>query len=575
MLSKVFLSYRREDSTAYAIAVHDRFMRRWGADRVFWDIDSIRPGDDFGSTIDDTLAQCCVIVTLIGTRWLDVTDDTGRRRLDDPSDFHRLELERALERQVRIIPALVGGARMPRADQLPESLKALARRNAVDISDTRFNFDVERLARAVDAEIARTDASTSVLDSGQPARRDTATLGREPRSATKAGAKQRWILQPRRRHYWMSLAALGSVVVLTTLWYRAESPAPVPANTSSDQPVSTTGETTGGLAASAPASTAAQSMGQNSPAVESVPSSGPAAPYASETIRVVVPFAAGDTADVLGRALAEKLAKRIGQTIAVENRPGTRGKIGAEFAGHAPADGYTLLLATSTHAANVNLLKDVSFDPVKDFAPISLVATVPYLLVVHPSLPVKTVKELITSAKESPGSLSFASSGTASIAHLAGELLKIRAQIDMGHVPYKKFSAAVSDTLSAVGGTVAMFTIPQPALPYIARGKLRVLAVTSAKPSPILPEVPPVRDTVKSYEALLWYGLLAPAGTDESIIAGLHRHVVQVVESDDIRKQFESACEFVGSTPAQFERVIKADIAKWGGVVREAGIKLE
>jgi tripartite-type tricarboxylate transporter receptor subunit TctC len=200
---------------------------------------------------------------------------------------------------------------------------------------------------------------------------------------------------------------------------------------------------------------------------------------------------------------------------------------------------------------------------------------VPYLLVVHPGLPVRTVKELITFTKEGAGSLNFTSFGTASVAHLAGELLKIRARIEMGHVPYKRLSAAVEDILSAQGGTVVMFTTPQPALPYIARGKLRALAVTSAKPTPILPNVPPVADTVKSYEALLWYGLLAPTGTDGSIIAGLHRDMVKVVKSDDIRRQFESTCEFVGSTPWHFDGIIKVDIAKWGGVIREAGIKLE
>jgi tripartite-type tricarboxylate transporter receptor subunit TctC len=145
----------------------------------------------------------------------------------------------------------------------------------------------------------------------------------------------------------------------------------------------------------------------------------------------------------------------------------------------------------------------------------------------------------------------------------------------MGHVPYKKFAAAVDDTLSAAGGTVVMFTTPQPALPYIARGKLRALAVTSARRTPILPDVPPVADTVKSYEALFWYGLLAPGGTDDSIIVGLNRNVVKIVEANDIRKQFESACEFVGSTPAHFEGIMKSDIAKWGGVVRTAGVKLE
>ena len=207
MLPKVFLSYRREDSTAYAIAMHDRFTRRWGEHRVFWDIDSIRPGDDFGSAIDETLAQCCVMVALIGNRWLDITDTAGRRRLDDPSDFHRLELERALERHVRIIPAMVGGARMPRADELPDTLRTLTRRSAVEISDTRFNFDVERLARAVDAEIARADAAAQGQDTNQ--------LSGERRriKRTEAGAVDRRECSgapessTRSRPYWIGLAA--------------------------------------------------------------------------------------------------------------------------------------------------------------------------------------------------------------------------------------------------------------------------------------------------------------------------------------------------------------------------------
>jgi tripartite-type tricarboxylate transporter receptor subunit TctC len=573
MLSKVFLSYRREDSTAYAIAVHDRFMRRWGEDRVFWDIDSIRPGDDFGSTIDETLAQCCVIVTLIGTRWLDVTDAAGRRRLDDPSDFHRLELERALERRVRIIPALVGGARMPRADELPETLKALARRNAVEISDTRFNFDVERLARAVDAEITRADASAQSQDGNQGAQDESPSVERKPRAGTGGGAGRHWNFRLR-GPYWVGLGAIGAAVLFSALWYRADLPQPTAVSPPADQSVSTA-EATVDLAGS-PASTAAGFIPHSSPPLVSDPSVGPATgAYPGQPIRIIVPFAAGDGLDVIGRALAEKLSKAVGQAVIVENRPGTRGKVGTEFVARAPADGYTLLLTSSAHAVNVSLFNELSYDTVKDFAPVSLIATMPYLLVVHPRLPVGTVKELITFAKERAGTLKFTSAGTASIAHLSGELLKLRARIEMGHVPFKRLSTAVGDTLSDVGGTVVLFTTPQPALPYIARGKLRALAVTSAKPTPILPDLPPVADTLESYEALLWYGLLAPAAINGSIIAGLHRDVVKVVKSNDIRKQFESACEFVGSTPAHFAGIIKSDIAKWGGVIKEAGIKVE
>jgi tripartite-type tricarboxylate transporter receptor subunit TctC len=378
------------------------------------------------------------------------------------------------------------------------------------------------------------------------------------------------------RSSWVAVAAVGPVVLLTALWYRADSPELPAVDATADQSVSTAGQANGALARSTPASTAAESAAHSTPPLVSGQSATPAAgAYPTQPIRIVVPFPAGDTVDLLARVLAEKLAKRLGQTVVVENRPGTRGKLGTEFAAHAPADGYTLLLATSTHAVNVSLLKDLSYDPLKDFASVSLIATVPYLLAVHPGMPVRSVQELIAFTKERAGSINFTSFGTASVAHLAGELLKMRARIEMGHVPYTRLSAAVDDTLSAEGGTVVMFTTPQPALPYIARGKLRALAVTSAKPTPILPDVPPVANTVKGYEALLWYGLLAPTGTDASIIGRLHGDVVKVVKSDDIQRQFQAACEFVGSTPAQFAGIIKSDIAKWGGVIREAGMKLE
>ena len=180
-MSKLFLSYRREDAGPYAFALHDRFVRRWGEDRVFWDIDSIQPGDDFVRVIDDTLAQCTVVVALIGPRWLDASDSPGVRRLDDPADFHRVEPERALERQVRVIPTLVGGARMPTPSQLPEALRMLARRHAVEISDTRFSFDVERLAKAVEAEFAR------VKPAGQPDQKEPSPEQERSRTSGRAG----------------------------------------------------------------------------------------------------------------------------------------------------------------------------------------------------------------------------------------------------------------------------------------------------------------------------------------------------------------------------------------------------
>ena len=248
---------------------------------------------------------------------------------------------------------------------------------------------------------------------------------------------------------------------------------------------------------------------------------------------------------------------------------------GTELAARATPDGYTLLMGNvAPNAINVSLFKKLPFDPVKDFAPVSLVAVTPNILVVPPSFPVKTVKDLIALAKSKPGALNFPSAGIGSSSHLAGEMLKSMAGIDMVHVPYKGGGPALIALLS--GQVQLMFATLPAAMPHVKSGKLRPVAVTTAHRSLALPELPTIAESgVPGYEAATWYGLLAPAGTPKAIVGRLHAEIVKILATDTRQQLVAQGFEPVGNTPAEFAAYIKSEITKWGKVIRDAGIKPE
>ncbi len=299
-------------------------------------------------------------------------------------------------------------------------------------------------------------------------------------------------------------------------------------------------------------------------------------PYPSRPVRIVVPFPAGGTTDILARALAQNLSERLGQSFVVDNRPGAGGNIGAELVAKSPPDGYTLLMGTvGTHAINASLYKSMPFDHVKDFAPVVLVAGVPNVLEVNPALPVHSVAELIAYGKANPGKLNFASSGSGTSIHLSGELFKVMTGVSMQHVPYKGSAPALQDL---VGGQVQlMFDNLPSSLAMIKAGKLRPLAVTSTTRAAALPDVPTVAEAgVPGFEASSWFGLLAPAGTPPDVVAKLNAAANAWLASPDARdKLLAQGAIAAGGTPEDFAKHIAAETAKWAKVVQASGAKVE
>jgi tripartite-type tricarboxylate transporter receptor subunit TctC len=297
--------------------------------------------------------------------------------------------------------------------------------------------------------------------------------------------------------------------------------------------------------------------------------------YPTRPIRVIVPFSPGGAVDGPMRVIAQELGKRLGQAVTVENKPGAGATIGTEVVAKSPPDGYTLLLASQTNAISGALYKQLSYDPVEDFAPISLLGREPGVLVVSPALPVRTFAEFVAYAKAHPGELDYASSGNGSGQHLFAALLWSQTGLKLNHVPYKGSGQATTDLL---GGRIPV-SIPGTAgmVAHIKAGKLRPLAVTGAKRSPQLPDVPTLQELgVTGYEAYVWMGLLAPKGTPPAIVDKLHRAVVAALASDEVKTYMATAgIEIVGSTPAEFASFFRAERELWGRVVRETGAKIE
>lgn len=297
--------------------------------------------------------------------------------------------------------------------------------------------------------------------------------------------------------------------------------------------------------------------------------------WPNRPIRVIVPFPAGGGIDTVARIVAPKMAESLGQPMVIENRVGAGGTVGTEVVARAPADGHTLLAAFASHAMNATLYRDLSYDTERAFAPISLIATVPNILVVHPSLPVKSVSDLIALARRRPGDINYASVGSGTPAHLSAELFNLMAGVKMTHVPYKGAPASIIGMIT--GEAQLTFTTVLIAMPHVKSGKLRAIAVTTRERSASLPEVPTVNESgLKGYESIAWYGLLAPAGTPAAVIERLHAEVVRSTQTPEVRENLlRQGTDIVASTPARFAQVIREDIATWTRVVKAAGIRAD
>jgi tripartite-type tricarboxylate transporter receptor subunit TctC len=301
----------------------------------------------------------------------------------------------------------------------------------------------------------------------------------------------------------------------------------------------------------------------------------PAAAYPVKPVKVIVPYPPGGPTDIVARVVFQQVSDSTGQQFLVENRAGAGGNIGAEAVARAPADGYTLLVATTAHAINMSLFKNLNYDVVKDFAPVTLLTQGPLVLVATPAFPAGNVRELIALAKAKPTTLNFASSGNGQSTHLSGELFNTMAGIKLGHVPYKGSAPALTDV---IGGQVPlMFDTMLSAMPFVKTGKLKALAVTSAQRSPAAPELPTVAESgLPGYEVVAWNGLLAPAGTPKAVIDRLSDELAKAMAVAQVREKF-SVQGFAASwdTPEQFGSFLRSEVAKWTKTVKASGATLD
>ena len=297
--------------------------------------------------------------------------------------------------------------------------------------------------------------------------------------------------------------------------------------------------------------------------------------YPAKPVRFVVGQAPGGATDIMARALAQKLTAGLGQSVVVDNRAGAAGSIGAALVAKSQPDGYTLLFVSSSFSINPNLYPDLPFDPVGDFAPVALIAEAPFLLVVHPALPAKSVAELIALAKSKLGGLNYASGGNGSSGHLAGELFQNLAGVKITHVPYK---GAAPGTVDVIGGQIDItFASVVSVLPHVTSGKLRALGATGARRVSALPQLPTLAEAgVKGYSTVTWYGVLAPKGAPSAVIGRLNAAIAAALQQGDFKERLSrEGADAIGGTPAQFANYLDAEIRKWARVIRESNIRVD
>jgi tripartite-type tricarboxylate transporter receptor subunit TctC len=301
-----------------------------------------------------------------------------------------------------------------------------------------------------------------------------------------------------------------------------------------------------------------------------------AADFPSKPIRFIVPYPPAGTAGIQARAISDKLAEAWGQPVVIDHRPGGGGNIGAELAAKAPPDGYTIVMGTAqTHAINPSVFRKLPYDPVRDFAPVTLVSATPQVMVIHPSLPANSVREFVAVAKARPGQLAYASNGNGSTQHIAGEMFKSAAGINLIHVPYKGSAQAFTDLLS--GQVAMMFNNLHQTLPHARAGRLRTLAVTSAKRSALAPDLPTVAESgIPGYEIGSWFAIYAPAGTPPAIVNKLHHAIANALASAEVRQQLAAqGGELLGGGPQALLELMRAEIPRYAKVVRETGARVD
>ncbi|MBI5603381.1 MAG: tripartite tricarboxylate transporter substrate binding protein [Deltaproteobacteria bacterium] len=296
--------------------------------------------------------------------------------------------------------------------------------------------------------------------------------------------------------------------------------------------------------------------------------------FPAKPITIIVPAPPGGTADISMRIIAHKLNENLGQQIIIDNRPGAGGMIASQLVAKAGPDGYTVLMNYTSHAINPYLYKKLTYDSLKDFAPVTLLGLTPLVLVVHPSVPVKTIPEFLAYAKAHPGKLNYGSAAIGGASHLGGELLKMKAGIDIVHIPYKGGAAAAADLIT--GQIQMLFDSLLPLQPHIKAGKVRALGVTSAKRMEIAPDLPALAETVPGFESSAWFGILAPASTPRELVARLNAEFLKVLRTPEIKQKLtKQGFVVVGNAPEEYGAFLKSEMDKWSKVIQAAGIKAE
>jgi tripartite-type tricarboxylate transporter receptor subunit TctC len=296
--------------------------------------------------------------------------------------------------------------------------------------------------------------------------------------------------------------------------------------------------------------------------------------FPSKPVTIIVPAPPGGTADIAMRIIAHKLNENLGQQIVVDNRPGAGGIIASQLAVKAAPDGHTVLMNYTSHSINPSLYKKLPYDSVRDFAPVTLLGVTPLVLVVHPSVPAKTISEFVAYAKANPGKLNYGSAAIGGASHLGGELLKIKAGIDIVHIPYKGGAAAAADLLS--GQVQMLLDSLLPLQPHIKAGKVRALGVTSAKRTEISPDLPAIAETIPNYEACAWFGIMVPAATPRELVARLNAEFIKVLRAPEVKEKLtRQGFDAVGNSPEEYAVFLKSEMEKWSEVVRIADVKAQ
>ena len=582
MAGKIFVNYRRDDSIGMAGRLHDRLAQTFGRDKLFMDVDHIPAGVDFVAHLNSQVAACEVVLVVIGRNWLRAKDKAGQRRLHQTDDFVAIEIAAALARNIRVIPVLVDGARMPKESELPDSLKPLARRQAVDVRHSHFGHDAEALVKRM----------REALGEEVPVAREREALGDE-----KAGPS-RWRVRAA-----IGVAAVAVMLLIVWGWrVNTQHMLTTVEQTVQQREVELKAEWERQAKAAAEAEEkrkAEEAERQRLAAVKaeqerqervvaeveakrerSAVSNQTATltpGYPSKPVVMIIPFPTGGASDVLGRILAQRMSEILGQPMVVENVPGGGGASGSKRAADAAPDGYQLIFGNiATHAQYQALFKTPLYNAATDFTPVALVADIPMVLITRPSLGTNDLKEFVAYAKANQSTMQYGSGGVGTTSHLACEMLNHRLGIRTKHVPSRGMAPALVDLLANRIDYICDSVVTV----KVWAGRAKPIAIMAKDRSKLLPSVPTAREQgLSDLEASYWNAIFLPKGVPADIVSKLHDAAIQAMKTPAVRERFEAmGAEIVAedrSTPGYLGQFVKGEISKWTATIMASGVTVQ